>query len=177
MVFSDTVFFRAGYVKLANHKNSGYLISLALIRSLRGSIGNPALRGCGYRRNIKTSKENYVSRAKTGKRSHHLRVPVFDNEKTIIEESASQAGLSVAAYLRTVGMGAEVVSIMDHKRIHELAIINGDLGRLGGLLKLWLTNDSLTRDFTPETIRVLLAKIEANQHLMRTVMQQVVQRG
>ena len=117
-----------------------------------------------------------MSKEKLGRRSHHLRVPVFDNEKRLIEKAAKQAGLSVAAYLRRVGMGAEVVSVVDLQRVHELAIVNGDLGRLGGLLKLWLTQDPLTKKFTPETIRALLAKIEANQHLMRTIMQQVVQR-
>ncbi len=118
-----------------------------------------------------------MPRKKTAKRSHHLRVPVFENEKQFIEEAAKQAGLSVASYLRKVGMGAEIVSIMDHKKIHELAIVNGDMGRLGGLFKLWLTQDSLTKDFSAETIRALLRKIEANQHLMRTIMQKIVQRG
>jgi len=177
MVISDMVLFRAGYVKLANQYYAGYLSSLALIRTLRGSTGNPALRGRGYRRySFKNNMRVSVVKEKTGKRTHHLRVPVFENEKQIIEQAACQAGLSIAAYLRRVGMGTEVVSIIDHKQVHELAIVNGDLGRLGGLLKLWLTQNPLTKGFTLETIRVLLGKIEANQHLMRTIMQKIVQR-
>jgi hypothetical protein len=47
---SKVVFFRARYVKLANRKKPGYLTSLPLIRTLRGSTGYLALRGSGYRR-------------------------------------------------------------------------------------------------------------------------------
>jgi hypothetical protein len=46
-----------------------------------------------------------------------------------------------------------VRGIVDHKQVEELARINGDLGRLGGLLKLWLTNDARTAQFGESTIR------------------------
>ena len=85
MVISDMVLFRAGYVKLANQYYAGYLSSLALIRTLRGSTGNPALRGRGYRRySFKNNMRVSVVKEKTGKRTHHLRVPVFENEKQIV---------------------------------------------------------------------------------------------
>jgi hypothetical protein len=38
-------------------------------------------------------------------------------------------------------MGDEIHGVLDHQRVDELARINGGLGRPGGLLKLWLTND------------------------------------
>ncbi|MCS6730655.1 conjugal transfer transcriptional regulator TraJ, partial [Proteus mirabilis] len=78
------------------------------------------------------------------KRSHHLRVPVFNDEKEIIESMARSTGMSVARYLREVGQGYQVTGIVDYEQVRELAKINGDLGRLGGLLKLWLTNDERT---------------------------------
>lgn len=44
----------------------------------------------------------------TRKRTQHLRVPVFPEEKALIESLANKAGLSVARYLRDVGQGYEI---------------------------------------------------------------------
>lgn len=92
------------------------------------------------------------------KRRQHLRVPVFPEEKEEIERQARQAGLSVARYLREVGQGYEIKGITDYERVRELARINGDLGRLGGLLKLWLTDDVRTANFGEATILTLLGR-------------------
>jgi hypothetical protein len=113
--------------------------------------------------------------AKKPTRKHrHLRVPVRPDEAEEIKRLAGAAGTSVAAYLRNVGLGYQVKSILDHKRVEELARINGDLGRLGGLLKLWLTNDARTAAFGSATIRAVLAKIEGTQGRMHEVMRAVV---
>jgi hypothetical protein len=66
--------------------------------------------------------------------------------------------------------------VLDYQRIEELARINGDLGRLGGLLKLWLTNDERLRGVRAEELRGLLSRIERNQEAMRTIMQKVLTR-
>jgi len=108
------------------------------------------------------------------KRHHHLRVPVFPEEKERIEHQSQQAGLSVARYLREVGQGYEIKGITDYEQVRELARINGDLGRLGGLLKLWLTNDARTAKFGEATILALLARIEATQDEMGRVMTAVI---
>lgn len=110
----------------------------------------------------------------TRKRYHHLRVPVFPEEKEGIERQARQAGLSVACYLREVGQGYEIKGITDYEQVRELARINGDLGRLGGLLKLWLTDDVRTAKFGTETILALLGRIEATQDEMGRVMKAVI---
>lgn len=112
--------------------------------------------------------------AQQRKRTHHLRVPVFPEEQQRIEEMASQAGRSVAAYLRDVGQSYPIRGVMDYEKVRELAAINGDLGRLGGLLKLWLTNDPKTAHFGESTIRALLARIEKTQDDMTAVMRQVI---
>jgi hypothetical protein len=108
-------------------------------------------------------------------RNHkHLRVPVNPEEEVEIKRLATAANKAVADYLRSVGLGYEVRGILDHRRVEELLRINGDLGRLGGLLKLWLTNDERTVAFGDSTIRALLAKIEATQDEMQTVVRMVV---
>ena len=101
-------------------------------------------------------------------------MPVFPDEKEEIERQARQAGLSVARYLREVGQGYEIKGITDYERVRELARINGDLGRLGGLLKLWLTDDARTAKFGEATILALLGRIEATQDEMGRVMKAVV---
>jgi len=108
------------------------------------------------------------------KRKHHLRVPVFPEEQATIERQAAQAGMSVARYLREVGQGYQIKGITDYEQVRELARINGDLGRLGGLLKLWLTDDVRTARFGEPTIRALLARIEATQAEMGLVMKSIV---
>lgn len=72
------------------------------------------------------------------------------------------------------GLGYPVLGKLDHRNVEELIRINGDLGRLGGLLKLWLTNDERTAAFGESTVRGLLAKIEATQDELRTVVRSVV---
>jgi len=108
------------------------------------------------------------------KRSHHLRVPVLPDEHEVIKKMAKQVGLSVAAYLREIGQGYTVTSIVEYESVRELARVNGDLGRLGGLLKLWLTDDSKAAQLGPHVILALLGRIERNQVEMTEVMRRIV---
>lgn len=71
--------------------------------------------------------------------------------------------MSAAHYLREVGQSYKIKGVVDCEQIPELARINGDLGRLGGLLKLWLTDDVRTAQFSQSTILAVLSKIEATQ--------------
>jgi hypothetical protein len=108
------------------------------------------------------------------KRAQHLRVPVSPEEKAAIQRQAAKAGLKVAAYLRNVGMGFEIHGVVDAIQVEELARINGHLGRLGGLLKLWLTNDARVAQFGEATIRAILSRIEDTQDKMIDTMAAVV---
>ena len=114
------------------------------------------------------------ARPTAGRRRQHLRVPVFPDEKALIEAQARRAGMSVARFLREVGQGYRIGGVVDCAQVRELARINGDLGRLGGLLKLWLTNDERTAQFGEATLRAVLARIEATQDQMGEVMMKVV---
>jgi hypothetical protein len=68
-----------------------------------------------------------------------LRVVVSGTERARIEERARIAGLSVSAFLRAAGLNQPIRSVLDQDAVRELAKVNGDQGRLGGLFKLWLT--------------------------------------
>jgi len=99
----------------------------------------------------------------TRKNGRHLRVPVLPEEEEAIKANAKATGLTVASYLRNVGLGYQPKSVLDHKAIGELAKVNADLGRLGGLLKMWLTNDEKLAMYEPvqieQTIHGVLVKI------------------
>lgn len=77
----------------------------------------------------------------TRKNSTPIYVWVLPEEKQTIEAKAQACGLSTSAYLRNIGTGLPIQSRLDHAAIADLAKVNADQGRLGGLLKLWLTND------------------------------------
>lgn len=111
---------------------------------------------------------------KTRKDSPPIKVYCTADEKSCIEANARAAGMSAARYLREVGQGYRVSGVLDYEKVRELAAMNGDLGRLGGLLKLWLTDDARTANFGQGTIRALLARIERTQDQMTGVMRQVI---
>ena len=72
------------------------------------------------------------------RRGKPIEVWVTDEERTIICELAEQAGLSRSAYLRAAGLNKRVGARADLEAVRELVKVNGDLGRIAGLLKLWL---------------------------------------
>ena len=111
----------------------------------------------------------------TRKNSPPIKVYCLPEERTEIEANARRAGISVAHYLREVGQGYQVKGVMDYQYVRELVRVNGDLGRLGGLLKLWLTDDPRTARFGDATILALLGRIEATQAEMSRLMKSVVQ--
>jgi hypothetical protein len=112
--------------------------------------------------------------APTRKDYSPLKVYCHPDERERIEANARDAGMSIARFLREVGQGYRVRGIVDFEQARELARINGDLGRLGGLLKLWLTDDVRTAKFGEATVRALLGRIEATQDQMTEVMRAIV---
>ena len=110
----------------------------------------------------------------TRKGSPPIKVYCLPDERAAIEAKARSAGMSVACYLREAGQGHRLRAIADFERVQDLARINGDLGRLGGLLKLWLSDDARTAEFERSTILRLLARIETTQDEMAQVMRLIV---
>ena len=118
--------------------------------------------------------ETVTHKSTTRKSCTPIKVYCLPEEKALIEAQAKASGKSLSSYLLTVGQGYEVRGIVDYEQVKQLALINGDLGRLGGLLKLWLTNDERTAHFCPKTIYALLTKIENTQNEMSKMMMSVL---
>ena len=73
-------------------------------------------------------------------RNRPIKVWVTENERAEIERLAELAGLSRSSYLSAAGLNHKIQSQLDFQAVLELAKVAGDLGRFGGLLKLWLTD-------------------------------------
>ena len=110
----------------------------------------------------------------TRKNSPPIKVYCLPEERALIETNAKAAGKSNSAYLLAVGQGYQITGVVDAEKVREMAHISGDLGRLGGLLKWWLTDDARTREFTPATIRAVLSKIEDSQEEIADVMAKII---
>ncbi|EFA8201683.1 plasmid conjugation system NikA protein [Escherichia coli] len=110
----------------------------------------------------------------TRKNSTPIKVYCLPEEKVLIQENAEASGLSVTGFVRRVAMGYQVDSIVDIKQVNELSRVNADLGRLGGLLKLWLAKDPRTVNFSPTMIKTLLAKIESTSQELRNIMDKIL---
>lgn len=101
-------------------------------------------------------------------RSRPLTVAVNDRDRALITANAKACSLSVSAYLRAAGLGKPIHATVDLAAIEALAKVNADQGRLGGLLKLWLT-DQPGRGVPASDVRALLARIEALQNLLADI--------
>lgn len=71
-------------------------------------------------------------------RSNRIEVWVTPDEKAAIAQSAANAGMKESAFLRALGLNVPVRSVLDLEAATELTKVSGDLGRVAGLLKLWL---------------------------------------
>lgn len=82
--------------------------------------------------------EGTKGKALPRRRGKPIEVWVTDEEKATITERAEESGMSRSGYLRALGLNTPLRSVVDLTAVADLAKVNGDLGRVAGLLKLWL---------------------------------------
>ena len=109
------------------------------------------------------------------KRKGHtpINVWVTPTEKAMIQQNAKQHALSTSAFLRNVGLGMQVTGVLDQQLVLDLAKLNGDQGRLGGLLKLWLSDDRKLAHFDQAQV---IATIEGVLHKINQMQDQLLNR-
>lgn len=83
--------------------------------------------------------EGTKGRAQPRRRGKPIEVWVTDEEKASITKRAEEAGMSRSGFLRRLGLNTPIRSIVDLTAVAELAKVSGDLGRVAGLLKFWLS--------------------------------------
>ncbi len=105
-------------------------------------------------------------------RGERVSVWVTPEEAAGLSDRAKQVSMSKSGYLRAVGLNQPVRSVADLHAVQMLAKVNGDLGRVAGLLKLWLVEkrgqgarpaevEALMRDFLDlqAQVRDLMGKV------------------
>ena len=75
-------------------------------------------------------------------KNRHIDVRVSEFEYEQISLKAKMTGLNNAAYLRSLAMNYPIKSTVDQLALSELIKCRADLGRLGGLFKLWLEGEN-----------------------------------
>lgn len=75
--------------------------------------------------------------------------------------------------MRAAGLNHPVRSVLDLKAMADLVRVNGDLGRVAGLLKLWLA-EKRGQGASPVDVEVLMKELWALQTEMRQIMWRAV---
>lgn len=101
----------------------------------------------------------------TRERRKPLKVYVSPKERQRILALAKDCRLAPSTYLRRIGLGYQPKSAIDREAIRELAKVNADQGRLGGLLKLWLS-DKKGEGASVRHVRSVLQDIEHVQTII-----------
>lgn len=119
-----------------------------------------------------------VSQSPTRRTQAPIKVRPLPAERAALKANAAAAGLPLSAFLLAAGLGQTVKSVVDLRQVAELAKVNADLGRLGGLLKLWLTMEGRFVPGYPDQQRILalLDSIRETQDVLKAVAKGMVDR-
>lgn len=127
--------------------------------------------------------ENEQEQKKTRRRDlSAIRVYCTPEEKDEIKKLATQAGLPVSEYLRRLGLLYQPTSVMDYEKVDDLLKVAADMGRLGGLLKWWLSGEApvlQTREgrqirMNEGTMRTLLARVDTTNRMLQRLSRQIL---
>ena len=108
----------------------------------------------------------------TRPRAQRIEVWLTLEEREEIAGRAAQSGMSLSAYLRTAGLNHPIRSVYDLKAVAELGKVNGDLGRVAGLLKLWLA-EKRGQGARPLDVEAMMNTFRALQRELSNIMGRV----
>lgn len=100
-------------------------------------------------------------------KSTEIKIRVTPEEKEVIKANAKMCSLSVSRYLTSLGTGYIPASNLDAGHMRALAKINGDQGRLGGLLRMWLSNEERVTPTVEQRLLSLIKSIEDYQKTLK----------
>lgn len=109
-----------------------------------------------------------------GNRPRGNRIDVWADQEELAEITirCQALKLSRSEYLRNLGLGYEPKGQFDQEAIRELVRLHADQGRLGGLLKLWLS-ERKGEGASASDVRSVLQQIESlQQQMARLVMKE-----
>src|SRR3982074_3828347 len=114
-----------------------------------------------------------AKKGKTRKGSTPIKGRGPPEEKAELAAQAGGQSLSASGYLRRLGLALRVESTIDQRAILDLVKINADLGRVGGLIKMWLTSNA---DFASLSAEGLQRKLETTLNDVRTLQKKMSDR-
>ena len=97
-----------------------------------------------------------AKKEKTRRESTPIKVWVTTAEKAAIAEKAAAHSMSISRYLRALGLALPIQSTVDQRAMLDLLKINADLGRLGGLIKMWLTSNESSQSACAQVTQIKL---------------------
>lgn len=107
------------------------------------------------------------------RRGKPIEVWVTDEEKAVITNKAKEAGMSRSGYLRALGLNTPIRSVVNLTAVADLGKVNGDLGRVAGLLKLWLA-EKRGQGAKPEDVEEIMTKFRILQAQVLDLMSRIV---
>lgn len=102
-----------------------------------------------------------------------LKAYLAPDEYERIIASAEKAGLSLSSFAKRVCLGLPTPSLAKQQYRIELLKINADLGRLGGLFKLCLSEKESPLQSLHPQVRHVLREIEARQCEMKKLISKI----
>ena len=97
-----------------------------------------------------------AKKEKTRRESTPIKVWVTTAEKAAIAEKAAAHSMSISRYLRALGLALPIQSTVDQRAMLDLLKINADLGRLGGVVKMWLTSNESSQSACAQVTQIKL---------------------
>ena len=104
-----------------------------------------------------------MSDSESRKKTINRQVRMTPEEFEVLSAKAATYGVKLPQYLRDCGMERPLRSLAEQRVFSVLSQLNADQGRLGGLLKLWLTEEERSAQGWNRDIKELLEGIKLNQ--------------
>lgn len=99
-------------------------------------------------------------------RGRCIPVWVTEEEYLAISGKANDSGQSLSGYLRAVGLRRKLNPVSDVQVMSDVLKVNADIGRLGGLIKLWLS-DRKQMDVSRESLQKTLDEVRSLSSVLR----------
>ncbi len=106
-------------------------------------------------------------KSESRKRIKRVTVRLTEEEYKELEKLSSACSQAPSTYLRIVGLNKKIKSTFDSQVIIELGKLRSELGRLGGLVKAWLSPKQTDIGVTPESKEYLKSNKPALKTLLR----------
>lgn len=96
-------------------------------------------------------------------RGKYIKARVTSDEYEEVNRLSKMYGVTTSDYLRNIALNYPLKSRVDQLAFRELLKCRGDLGRLGGLLKMWLSNKDRRPGLEEVEVKALLKRIDESQ--------------